>query len=128
MNENYKEWLKKADDDEQTCVLLLQHESFPSAVVCFHSQQMAEKYLKGYLTFKNMEFPKIHDIVSLLDKYFIPVFPHFQLVREETIILTDYAVLPRYPGDYFDVTENDAREAFEAAKKIKKIVLESISI
>ncbi|MBW1960508.1 MAG: HEPN domain-containing protein [Deltaproteobacteria bacterium] len=34
--------------------------------VCFHAQQCAEKYLKAFLTFKNIDFPKTHDIGELL--------------------------------------------------------------
>lgn len=34
-------------------------------LVCFHSQQSAEKYLKSYLALKKIHFPKTHDLILL---------------------------------------------------------------
>lgn len=73
MSEFYKDWIKKVNDDYQTCEILLRNKLFPVSIVCFHSQQLAEKMIKAYLTKKNIEFPKVHDLILLIDKYCIPV-------------------------------------------------------
>lgn len=46
-----KEWIQKAEEDYQAALLLAKKTKniFLNAV-CFHSQQSAEKYLKGYRT------------------------------------------------------------------------------
>ena len=52
------DWLYKADLDIRSAEALLLQDAplfFPS---CFHSQQAAEKYLKAYLTWRQIEFPK----------------------------------------------------------------------
>lgn len=46
--------------------LLTESAAFPS-VAAFHCQQAAEKYLKAFLTWHGVEFPKTHDIGVLLD-------------------------------------------------------------
>jgi HEPN domain-containing protein len=84
---------------------------------------MAEKYLKAFLTANNVEFPKVHDIVHLLDNYCIPLNENLRIIRDEAILLTDFAVLPRYPGDFGIIEESEAREAFEAALKIKEAII-----
>jgi HEPN domain-containing protein len=122
MNEFYKDWIKKATEYFQTCKILIKNEHFPSSVVCFHSQQIAEKMIKAYLTKNNIEFPKTHDVVLLIDKYCIPEKQNFSAIREECLLLTDYGILPRYPGDYFEASKSGALHAFESAKKIQNFI------
>ncbi len=59
------EWVKKADLDLKTAVRLSTESEFRD-VVCFHSQQAVEKYLKALLTRHQIEFPKTHIIRRLL--------------------------------------------------------------
>lgn len=40
-------------------------EVFPD-IVCVHAQQAAEKYLKAYLVFLNLDFPKTHALEDLV--------------------------------------------------------------
>ncbi|UOF90379.1 HEPN domain-containing protein [Fodinisporobacter ferrooxydans] len=47
MNDNVKEWLRKANDDLKVAELILSADLFDT--VCFHSQQAGEKYLKAIL-------------------------------------------------------------------------------
>lgn len=49
MNELTKEWVEKAEEDFDAADALLYGREVPlAAVVCFHCQQSAEKYLKAY--------------------------------------------------------------------------------
>lgn len=41
--------------------------------------------------------------------------------------LEDYAVEIRYPDDWFEPTQEDVKEAYEIAKKVKEFVLNKIS-
>ena len=127
MNANTLNWLKKAEEDLVTCELLLQSEYFPAAVVCFHSQQMAEKIIKAYLTEKEVYFQRTHDLTFLLFKYLIPIDPDFTKIKEPCEYLTDFGVLPRYPGDYEELDSSIAKEAFSYAMEIKNCILEYLN-
>ena len=68
----------------------------PLDIVCFHAQQCAEKYLKTYLVYHDIEFEKTHDLrklVFLCSK----VKKEFLDILEISKRLTDYAVDVRYP-------------------------------
>jgi len=61
-----KRWFKKGNNDLITAEYVLTMQKPPTDVVCFHSQQAAEKYLKGFLAFHGKETPKIHDLEELI--------------------------------------------------------------
>ncbi len=62
-----KLWIIKAENDIKAAEILIEQENAPTDVVCFHAQQAVEKLLKGYLTHRNVKFPKTHDILVLLN-------------------------------------------------------------
>ncbi|GHV88107.1 hypothetical protein AGMMS50267_04670 [Spirochaetia bacterium] len=56
-----KQWFSKADDDLKSAeYLATMHYPRPEGIICFHCQQSAEKYLKGFLFQKDVSFPNIH--------------------------------------------------------------------
>ncbi len=60
------EWVKKAEQDMQAAVQLLSLGNVsPIEVVCFHSQQCIEKFLKSVLVLYQIPVPKIHDIEKI---------------------------------------------------------------
>jgi HEPN domain-containing protein len=46
--------------------IFMTKEKPPCDTVCFHAEQCAEKYLKGFLTYHQIEFPKTHSIETLV--------------------------------------------------------------
>jgi len=60
-------WFKKADNDLKNARIVVEVEDAPIDTVCFHCQQSAEKYLKGFLVYHNIGFEKQHDLDYLLD-------------------------------------------------------------
>ena len=62
-----KGWLRKADQDLAAAEALLSRTPPLLSPSCFHCQQAVEKYLKGFLTLYQVEYPKTHDIVEFLD-------------------------------------------------------------
>jgi HEPN domain-containing protein len=92
------EWKYKTEQDLRSAEALLSLDPpllYPS---CFHSQQAAEKYLKAYLTWRQVELPKTHSIREILNLV--------KTVNEElatylfpATALTPYGVEVRYPGD-----------------------------
>ena len=68
--------------------------------VCFHCQQAVEKYLKADLVFLGISFTKTHEIGELITKC-EDKDNEIAVLKEEADELTDYAVVVRYPDDWF---------------------------
>jgi len=116
-------WLTRAEEDLNAAKSLITYGSSFLSTVCFHSQQAAEKYLKAFLTYHQVEFPKTHDIAELLD-LIMPIDSKLSESLRDVIILTNYGVEVRYPGDRPSVTANDAQQAVQLAEKVRRLVLE----
>ena len=120
----YQEWFKKAEDDERSLKAILKEDGAPSTA-CFLAQQIAEKYLKGFLVFHQREFPKVHQLEKLL-QLCKEIDPSFKELNEEAVLLSEFYIESRYPGDWPEFSWNDAKEAYNAAIRIKEFVLNSI--
>lgn len=120
-----KEWFLKANDDELSAKDILSGKEGAPGTVCFLSQQMAEKYLKGFLVFSGERFPKIHDLDKLV-KLCGEINPEFKKIKNKAKYLTDFYIATRYPGDYPEFFWQDAEKAFQSAVKIKEFVLDKI--
>ena len=96
-------WVEKAENDLANASLVLRSgRKGPMDTVAFHAQQCAEKYLKALLSFRGIDFPKIHDVEQLLDR--AEMADTSVISVEEQRLLTAYATVTRYPGDYEPVT------------------------
>jgi HEPN domain-containing protein len=122
-DEFVRQWLLKAEEDLNAAKSLMTYEASFLGTVCFHSQQAAEKYLKAFLTSRQVEFPKTHDIDEILD-LIAPVNGKLSESLRDTIVLTNYGVDVRYPGDFPNVTTNEAQKAIQMAEKVRTRVLE----
>lgn len=66
-------------------------------ISAFHSQQCAEKAIKGFLTFHKVRFSKTHDLIQLAAEVaVIDVKLSKHIIKTKG--LTDYAVVFRYPS------------------------------
>jgi HEPN domain-containing protein len=85
--------------------------------LCFDAQQAAEKALKGLLIDLGVSFPYTHDLADLLT-----VVQNQDITLpdgvKEAAILTDYAVVTRYPGVGEPVTEEEHEHAVEIATRV----------
>jgi HEPN domain-containing protein len=84
--------------------------------LCFHAQQAAEKALKALLVSLNLEFPRTHNIGTLLDLLHEAVSVPSEV--EEAASLTDYAVMTRYPGDTEPVDGDEYNQAIGLAEGV----------
>lgn len=125
-NDLIRLWITKAENDLITAEHSLNIKPKPPVdIICFHAQQCAEKYLKAYLTYQDIEFEKTHDIgelVYLCSSKNLEFESIYDMVKE----LTPFAVEIRYPGIYDDITLQDAVEAVEIARKTKDFVLKKL--
>lgn len=116
-----REWIEKAENDLKNAAYTLKMgEECPTDTTCFHAQQCVEKYMKAFLTFKGIDFPKIHDIGELL--FFISKSARPQLTVEDQRRLTAYATVTRYPGGYEPIPLAEARNAVAIARRLRKEV------
>jgi HEPN domain-containing protein len=118
-------WIDKAEKD----LLTAEHEmTFTDRVaesICFHCQQAVEKFLKAYLIYLNIPFPKTHEIGELITRCETKD-NQIKEFKEESDILTDYAVEVRYPDDWYEPTSEETKQAIEIAKRIKEYVIKKI--
>jgi len=120
-NDLVKEWFSKADSDILNIENNLKSEKVPADTVCFHSQQAAEKYLKGYLSYKEIEFEFVHDMKYLIDLA-VTSDKKFEELIGVVKKLDKYSVKTRYPYFYTPTLE-EAKESYEMAVKVKDFVL-----
>lgn len=89
----------------------------------FSAQQAVEKAIKGLLEWVEIAFPRTHDVAALIDLY--PAFRN-DAAFEDAALLSQWAVLGRYPGPHDDPGETEARRLVAlAADMIRFVRLEA---
>jgi HEPN domain-containing protein len=121
------EWLSKANSDFDLAEHLLAEGTAFLNAIAFSSQQAAEEYLKAFLVWHQVSFPKTHDLEEILDLVETVDADLAESLRD-IIILTLYGVELRYPGDRPDATPEVAREAVALARKVRDAVLNVLPI
>ena len=116
-----QEWFDIAETDIASAKYLQNMHPVPIEIICYHCQQSAEKYLKGFLALNEHEIIKTHDLV-LLNQLCFQYDVEFKSIAEECLRLTDYAVNVRYPYP-MDLNETDMKLAIKDAEKIKEFIL-----
>jgi len=120
-----KEWFDFGESDLNTAKFLLQMKPIPLEIICYHCQQSAEKYLKGYIALDGGNVIKTHDL-TLLNKVCIKYNSDFEKLEDDCIELVDYGVQVRYPF-HLDLEENDMRKAIESAETIRSFILNKVN-
>ena len=116
-----REWVLKAENDLTAAVQLLKlGKRCPADIVCFHAQQCVEKYVKALLVNHGRDFPKTHDLRALLA--ILPARAWPDLTPEEQHLLSRYATVTRYPGDYEVIPLAEARVAVKIARRVRRQV------
>lgn len=120
------EWIQKAEADFISAGREYRARHRPNYdAACFFAQQCVEKYLKARLVQVGMNFPKTHDLSTLLD-LILPLEPGWEAFRPHLEILTSYAVIFRYPGE--SATRSMARSAVACARNIRKQIREALEL
>ena len=126
MRDETLEWIQKAEGDFATAtreVRARKNRNEDSA--CFHCQQCIEKYLKAMLVEKNIQFPKTHDLGVLLD-LLLKISPDLEMFCDGMNILTDYAVVFRYPGE--SATKEQSRESFFRCIEMREAIRNKLKL
>ncbi|HUT54345.1 MAG TPA: HEPN domain-containing protein [bacterium] len=120
-----KAWFDKAASDLRNAEIILSsgEDDQPTDTVCFHCQQAAEKFIKGFLASRDTEYQKVHNLKALVEKA-MALDPSFEQIMEKAESLSPYAVAIRYPDDFWMPKLEDAQEAFAIAREIKDFILQ----
>lgn len=114
------EWFQYADTDLEAAKFLKTMRPTPLGIICYHCQQSAEKYLKGFVAFNGGEIQRTHDLVSL-NKMCASFYSDFNDILNDCINLTDYGVQTRYPFE-LDISVEDVELAIQSADNIKRFI------
>ena len=98
LQEEVRDWLYRAKLDEDSADRLLSGGHPIVETALFHCQQLSEKVLKAYLTYRGVRFGRTHDLVDLV-KLCESLDPTFSGLLPNAGDLTQYAVRFRYPTD-----------------------------
>lgn len=116
-------WIRKAESDLETLELAFAAKKALDAA-CFHAQQAAEKYLKAYLIWSNIDFPYVHDIEKLIHLC-SGQDSSFEQLADLAGMLTPYAVELRYDDEFWPDIEV-VSNARDAALAVRSFVLERL--
>jgi len=97
----------------------------PLEIICFHSQQSAEKALKAFLVQNDILPPKTHDLNQLCEMCG-EIDNSFDEIAASCGRLNRYSVMPRYPYE-IDITESDTDIAIQRASEIVEWINEILS-
>jgi HEPN domain-containing protein len=118
--EYIKNWLFRANEDIAVIKSLVNAGvEYYTSSICFHAQQASEKFLKAYLAYHDIDFPRTHDLDFLLLEC--------QKIDKEAFnidfkSLTDFGVSIRYPDDFYIPDKKEALEYRDTAISVKEIV------
>jgi len=125
--EAVRQWLKKAESDWQTVLILVAHEECPRDTVCFHCQQHVEKLMKALLTLHGIEAPRTHNLrrlIQLLEAVAADLAP----LKDAADSLTAHGVSGRYPDDWREIAEDEMKEILDLTAEFRKILLPKLEI
>ena len=121
-------WLRKAESDLKSARILLDARDVVTDTICFHCQQAIEKYLKAFLTSKNVRFERIHDLLTLLELCIQKDKDFEKLDKERIFELTFYAVDLRYLDEFYIPSIEEAKSALNIATEVKEFILQKLEI
>ncbi len=95
-------------------------------MICFASQQSAEKYLKAFLVERNRRFSKTHFLVRELLPMCESEDAEFIRLASPLALLDPFAVDFRYPGE--EPTLEEAKSAVDAAGQVRRFVRTKLNL
>lgn len=114
--EEARRWLRYAREDLIAAEAMIGQQAMVPRHACWLAQQSVEKALKAVLVFLQIDFPRRHDLDVL--RNLVPDDWQLKQDHPDLADLTEWAVEARYPGDWPDATEADARSAVDQAHAV----------
>ena len=123
MIEFHDAWILKAESD-LTCaeVTIRQNDPMITDGAIYHTQQCAEKALKGFLAYKQSEIQKTHNLVKLVGQC-AAFDPTFESLLADADNLTPKGTEFRYPDDFNEIT--DVTQLFPAVEEVESAIVKA---
>jgi HEPN domain-containing protein len=121
-----REWFAKAALDLRAAEFELTAVPPLTADIAFHAQQLAEKALKGFLTWHDQPFRKTHNLVEI-GQQCVAIDATLEELARHAARLTEYAWKFRYPGEPAEPLVEEAQEALALAREVYEAVLSRLS-
>jgi len=119
------QWFEIAADDLEVAKGCLEKYHPPKlAISCYHTQQSAEKSLKGFLTYCDIEPPHTHNLIELC-KTCMEKDNTFSEILELCVSINPYSVITRYPKEK-EITEYMTSTAIKQAQEVYNFCLAKI--
>lgn len=113
-------WIEKADNDYLSAKRLYDYKPAILDTACFHCQQAIEKYLKAYLSFLDVDFPKTHDLNTLL-KLIIESDATFDEIDFKD--MNEFAVAIRYVDTYLIPEPDEVVVYLQMVEEVRATIL-----
>ena len=114
-------WIAKAENDWLAIRNIVAGERVPWDAVCFHCQQVAEKYLKALLVALDIEFEPVHNLPRLC-RLAMPQCSELNALVPAFNHLNEYSVHVRYPDDWCETGSDEGNEATHDAEVVRSIL------
>jgi len=116
-------WFLKGGSDLSAARRILDGEG-PYDTACFHAQQAAEKFLKGFLALKDQPIPLTHNLEELA-RLCRTLDPSLDFGSADATELTPFAVEIRYDFEFWP-SRGTAREALDLALEVHRVILAAV--
>ena len=125
-DEYLRNWLFRAKEDIAVIDSLFKSDPvLYASTICFHAQQAVEKFLKAFLVYNNIDFPRTHDIDFLLLECQKIDKKSFDL---DLGSLSEFGVSIRYPDDFYIPDKEETLQYRDIAHKTQEIVERKIKL
>ena len=109
-------WMRYSREELALAKAIASGADAPARLVCWHSQQAAEKALKAPLIISGIPFPRTHNLVAL--RAMLPSALAEKMDITLLAELTQWGVESRYPGDWDEPSVEVATAMFDAAEGV----------
>ena len=115
-------WLAKAAEDLRAAEFERTATPPLSSDIVFHTQQAAEKTMKGFLSWHDRPFRKTHNLVEIGEAC-VAIDASLEALLRRAATLTEYAWKFRYPGEPEPPSISEADEALGVAREVYEAML-----
>jgi HEPN domain-containing protein len=115
-------WLEQAAKDLRRVEILLAVTPPDVEGALFHSQQAAEKALKGFLTWHDIAFRQVHELGEI-GRQCLQADPTLSDLLQRANSLTKYAVRFRYPGAPYEPALEEGQAAHALAQEVFEAIM-----
>ena len=107
--------INKAAHDLRAAQIGIENKA-PLDTVAFHLPQCAEKLIKAFLNWKQVQYPKTHVLTALLDLA-VPHQPDLEHFRPRLLGMVTYAVEMRYDDEIYP-TDEEIQSGIQTAREL----------